>query len=188
VIPRPAGPVIPRRAERAPVAVAETAADGPRPRDARLIGERRTTLAERALSRWGVALLLVGIGGLVAVYLTLVDLSQGQVPLACATSGIVNCDLVTTSAESRVGPVPVAILGVVWFVAMLGLLLSEQRLPILGPNGAQLAWTGIGLLMVFYLIYAELFLIGAICVWCSVVHVVVIGLFLLTLSRLGAVG
>jgi uncharacterized membrane protein len=42
--------------------------------------------------------------------------------------------------------------------------------------------------MVFYLIYAELFLIGAICVWCSVVHVVVIGLFLLTLSRLGAVG
>jgi uncharacterized membrane protein len=36
---------------------------------------------------------------------------------------------------------------------------------------------------VFYLVYTELFVIGAICLGCTVVHALVIALFLLALSR-----
>jgi uncharacterized membrane protein len=41
--------------------------------------------------------------------------------------------------------------------------------------------------VVFYLIYAELFLIGAICLWCTGVHALVLGLFLLALGELSTV-
>ncbi len=37
--------------------------------------------------------------------------------------------------------------------------------------------------MVFYLVYAELFEVGAICLWCTAVHGLVIALFLLALAR-----
>jgi uncharacterized membrane protein len=129
------------------------------------------------------AALLSLIGVIVSVYLSAVELSQGQVPLACANSGLVNCDLVTSSAQSRLGGVPVAFLGVGWFAGMLGLLAFEYRLRLLASPALHLAWTGGSVLMVFYLIYAELFLIGAVCVWCTVVHVIVIGLFLLAVAR-----
>jgi uncharacterized membrane protein len=36
---------------------------------------------------------------------------------------------------------------------------------------------------VFYLVYAELFLIGALCLWCTAVHLVVIALFLLAIAQ-----
>jgi uncharacterized membrane protein len=132
------------------------------------------------------AVLLSQIGAAVSIYLSVVDLSQGQVALACANSGLVNCDLVTSSAQSRLGGVPVAFLGVVWFAGTLGLLALEGRVRLFALPALHLVWTGGGVLMVFYLIYAELFLIGALCVWCSVVHVLVIGLFLLAVARSSA--
>jgi len=137
----------------------------------------------RSLDLHAAAALLSLVGVIVSVYLSAVDLSQGQVPLACANSGLVNCDLVTSSAQSRLGGVPVALLGVVWFAGMFGLLAFEDRLRLLASPALHLAWTGVGVLMVFYLVYAELFLIGAVCVWCTVVHVLVIGLFLLAVAR-----
>ena len=35
--------------------------------------------------------------------------------------------------------------------------------------------------MVFYLVWAELFKIGAICLWCTVVHVLTLALFVVLL-------
>ncbi len=107
----------------------------------------RTRTAVMSLDlRMPVALLSL-IGVIVSAYLSAVELSQGQVPLACANSGLVNCDLVTSSAQSRLGGVPVAFLGVVWFAGMLGLLADCSRL--LASPALHLAWTGGGVLMVF---------------------------------------
>jgi uncharacterized membrane protein len=39
---------------------------------------------------------------------------------------------------------------------------------------AELAWAGVGMLSVFYLVYVELVLLHAICIWCTAVHVVVL--------------
>ncbi len=149
-----------------------------------------------------IALCLVGLG--VSLYLTLVHISSGQVPLVCASAGIVDCAQVTTSPESTIGPVPVAVLGVIWFVGALVLTLvggpstggagkvaPRSGLPLAGevpgrlPGAmavARLGWSLGALLVIFYLIYAELFLIGSICLWCTAVHVLVIALFLLALD------
>jgi uncharacterized membrane protein len=141
-------------------------------------------VAERPLA--GV---FAAVGLAVAGYLTLVHYAQGQVPLACASSGLVNCDLVTSSAQSTLGPAPVAVLGLVWFAGMLALVAFEERLRQPGLLLAELVWTAGGLLVVLYLVFAELFLIGAICSWCTLVHLVVVTLFLLTVFRVaGATG
>ena len=125
-------------------------------------------------TRWSMLLALLGLG--ISLYLTLAHYAQGQVPLACATTGVVNCELVTSSAESAIGPIPVAVLGVAWFAIYLGLVLGRVS------GFIQLAWTAAGLTFVFYLVYAELFLIGALCLWCTAVHLIVGALFLLSVG------
>lgn len=135
------------------------------------------------IARRPAAILLTVAGLAVSAYLTAADVWREQVPLACATSALVNCDVVTSSPQSRIGPIPVAVLGLAWFVGMLAMLAFERRPSVLGSGPLQLAWTAGALLVVLYLVYAELFLIGAICLWCTVVHVLVVLLFLLALAR-----
>ena len=133
-----------------------------------------------SLVRWSVALGLAGL--CISAYLTLAHFAQGAVPLACIAAGTINCEQVTTSAESMVGPLPVAFLGVVWFAVLLGLI-GPARAWLPSPVLLRLAWTAVGVAVVFYLIYAELFLIGAVCLWCTAVHGLVLGLFLLALGE-----
>ena len=64
----------------------------------------------------GLSLAAVGI----ASYLTVAHYADPGA-LACPDSGVVNCTLVTTSPESVVLGVPVAVLGLVWAAAMVGL-------------------------------------------------------------------
>lgn len=125
---------------------------------------------------WSLGLTALGL--LVAGYLVLTHYFADQVPLACSTSGVIDCEQVTTSGESMVGPLPVAVLGLAWFAVLLVVLVARRQ-QLSGPlMRAQLGWTIAGLLFVFYLVYAELFLIGAICLWCTVVHAIVVVLFL----------
>src|SRR5579871_895066 len=123
---------------------------------------------------------ILGVAGLlISAYLVGTHYFSEQVPLACATGGIVDCEQVTSSAESMVGPMPVALLGLVWFAVFLAILAVRswwQQAMLL-----QVVWAVAGLLTVFWLVYAELFLIGAICLSCTAIHAIVVGLFLLTL-------
>jgi uncharacterized membrane protein len=94
---------------------------------------------------------------------------------------VVDCEQVTNSAESMVGPVPVSVLGLVWFGVFLALVATRHWEPTGRLVNLQLAWSIAGLLSVFYLVYAELFLIGAICSWCTAIHAIVVALFLSSL-------
>jgi uncharacterized membrane protein len=129
--------------------------------------------------RWQLSLSVLGLA--ISGYLTATHYFAEQVPLACSTGGVVDCEQVTSSAESYLGPVPVAVLGLVWFGVFLLLVLARGRQASTQLLMAQMAWAAAGLLMVFYLVYAELFLIAALCLWCTAIHVVVVALFLLTL-------
>ena len=44
-------------------------------------------------------------------------------------------------------------------------------------DGARLVVSGAGAAMVLYLVYVELFRIGAICLWCTAMHVTAVCLF-----------
>jgi uncharacterized membrane protein len=132
----------------------------------------------RALS-WEFILGAAGL--LISGYLVGTHYFAEQVPLACGAGGVVDCEQVTSSAESMVGPIPVAVLGLVWFGVFLVLAAARWHQPSSRLLQVQMAWAIAGLLSIFYLVYAELFLIGAICLWCTVIHLIVVALFLLTL-------
>jgi uncharacterized membrane protein len=133
------------------------------------------------VARWvppaSLILSLVGLGA--SIYLTIAHFTSPNV-LACPANGTIDCALVTTSAQSRFLGMPVAVLGLVWFVAMTALCLpaawsTEHRLVHL----ARLVGSIAGVAFVLWLVYAELFLIGAICEWCTVAHVTAFGLFVI---------
>ncbi len=105
-----------------------------------------------------LVLAVIGLG--VAIYLTYVHYS-GTKP-AC-TAGA-SCIKVQTSQWSKLAGVPVALIGLIGYIAILGSLLvpdrEESRLVTLGL-------TLIGFLFSGYLTYRELFSIHAICEWCA---------------------
>ncbi len=128
--------------------------------------------------RWQpIVTLLLSIYGLGAsTYLTITHFQPKA--LACVQSATFNCEKVTQSPQSEIFGIPVAILGLVFFVPMLLLCLpaawrsADRRIHL---ARLVLSVTGVG--MILYLISAELFVIKAICLWCSSVHVATFLLF-----------
>jgi uncharacterized membrane protein len=113
----------------------------------------------------------------VSAYLTIVHYTSPKL-LACSASGLVNCEQVTTSRQSMILGIPVALLGLLWFLAMS--VLCSPRAWRSGSRRVELARiAGVvaGIAFVLWLVYAELYLIGAICLWCTVAHVIAFALF-----------
>lgn len=128
-----------------------------------------------------VALVLSVVGLGASIYLTYEHFSA-NVTLACPATGKIDCVKVTSSHYSHVLGVPVALLGLVYFVVMLGLLaLSIARPDVARLRLARLAWATVGLVSVLYLVWAELYGVGAVCLWCTGVHIVTVLVFLLVL-------
>jgi uncharacterized membrane protein len=118
-------------------------------------------------------------GTAVAAYLTIAHYTSPDV-LACSSTGVIDCERVTTSAQSEVLGIPVALLGLLWFVAMVGLCSPwAWRSPARWISIARQAavWSGMG--FVLWLVYAELFVIDAICLWCTAAHVLAFALFVI---------
>ncbi len=122
-----------------------------------------------------LTLAVLGLGA--SIYLTYEHFTQNA-SLACAANSVINCAAVTTSAESRVFGIPVAVLGLVFFVAMIPLCLpAAWRINSRLVRRGRIAAVTVGVGFVFYLIYAELFDIGKICEWCTGVHILTVALF-----------
>ncbi len=138
-----------------------------------------TAMTARRVPSWarvaalGLSLTAVAI----ASYLTVTHYTD-PAALACPDTGIVNCALVTTSSWSVVLGVPLAVLGLVWAVTMTAL-----SVPWSWDSGAtwvdrmRLVVSGAGAGVVLYLVYLELFRIGAICLWCTAIHITAVCLF-----------
>ncbi len=141
------------------------------------------------VARWVPPVSLALALGAVAVsaYLTIVHYTTPDL-LVCGSTGRVNCELVTTSAQSKLLGVPVALLGLLWSIGMAALCLpaawrSERRLVHLARLIGVIAGVG----FVLWLVYAELFIIEAICLWCTVVHVLAFALFVVVVISAPAV-
>jgi uncharacterized membrane protein len=129
-------------------------------------------------ARVGTFVSVVGLA--IAGYLTY-EHYTGSNTLACSDKGIVNCLAVTTSSYSKVAGIPVAVLGLVFFAAMLILQLpAVWRRPDHAIRKVRMGWAIVGLGTVVYLLYTELFRIDAICLWCTAVHVLTFVVFVST--------
>ena len=123
------------------------------------------------------------VGLVVAGYLT-VEHYTASATLVCSSGAIVNCQQVTTSSYSLLFGVPVALLGLLYFVAgSIFVWLLAPRWPAGRVHAAGTLVTGAGVAFVLYLIWAEIQL-GQICSWCTVIHVLIIGLFAYYLTSL----
>jgi uncharacterized membrane protein len=126
------------------------------------------------LRRVMIGLAVIGVA--VATYLTYIH--YAGINPAC-TAGQ-SCIKVQTSVWSKVGGVPVALLGLIGYIAILGSLLApdreETRLATLGLTLIGFAFSG-------YLTYRELFSIHAICEWCVSSAVILTILFICAITR-----
>lgn len=135
-------------------------------------------MAEPVLARFG-SLAVAAIGLAVSTYLT-VEHYTASSTLACPDTGAINCAKVTTSAWSHVGPVPVALLGALYFLVMSAACVpAAWRSPLLATP--RIAASAVGVAVVLYLIWVELFRVNAICLWCTATHVCAIALFAVVL-------
>jgi uncharacterized membrane protein len=103
-------------------------------------------------------LAVVGLG--VAIYLTYIHYA-GIKPVCTAGT---SCLKVQSSVWSKLAGVPVALMGLIGYVAILGSLVVPDREQ---TRQATLVLTLIGFGFSGYLTYRELFSIHAICEWCA---------------------
>jgi uncharacterized membrane protein len=125
-----------------------------------------------------VTSLVIAVAGLlVAGYLTYEHFTASTT-LACPETGVVNCQKVTTSAQSEVFGIPVTLLGLLFFAPMVvACLPGFWRSPHPLVRYGRLAYAVVGIGFVGYLVYAELFILDAICLWCTAVHGLTFALF-----------
>lgn len=130
------------------------------------------------LDKLQLLLIVAGIG--IASYLTYVKLF-GIKPY-CA--GVGDCEAVQTSPYAELFGVPVAIWGLLSYLALLVLYLVKRSdwrgLGHLARQATFLA-TLVGVLYSAYLTYLELFVINAICPWCVASAIVMTALFVLAI-------
>jgi uncharacterized membrane protein len=123
---------------------------------------------------------VLSLGGLgVSIYLTIAHFNT-SVTLACPATSTINCEKVTTSPQSYAFGIPVAVLGLAFYVFM-AVVNSPWVWRMTWPplRWARLGSVVAGIVFVLYLVYAEMFDIHAICLWCTSVHVITFILFVL---------
>jgi uncharacterized membrane protein len=141
---------------------------------------RAAATTSQVAPRWLVitSFVLTLAGLALSIYLTITHYTD-QATLFCQQNSVVNCLKVTTSPESVIFGIPVAVLGLVFFVPMV--LLNSPwgwRSPLPLLRWLRLAGVALGLVFVVYLVSAELVLIGSICEYCTGVHIVTVALFI----------
>lgn len=112
------------------------------------------------------AVILAGldlVGLAIAGYLSVVELGGG-VPVCGPLKG---CEEVARSEYSRIGGIPVAVFGVGLSLVLLGLALAWWKTDLYALLLAHYGLSLGGLVFEAYFLYVQVFVIGAVCVWCT---------------------
>jgi uncharacterized membrane protein len=111
----------------------------------------------------------------------------GNQPIICGQSE--GCDQVRNSVYSHVLGIPVAALGLLAYVCLLGLVLLRRWTLDVLQGYVPFAMFGVSLVGVLYsayLTYLEFYVILAVCRWCIASAVIMTAFFVLALFDLGA--
>ncbi len=129
-----------------------------------------------------MAIALAGVA--ISAYLTVAHYSGAA--LVCGRTAGIDCAAVTTSSYSLIPgtSIPISLAGLGWFAVSGAVAVAASRTdpPWLRP--AHLVWAAAGVIVVLYLVNAEIAAIGAICEWCTALHVLIVATFFLALSRM----
>ncbi|HMD56661.1 MAG TPA: vitamin K epoxide reductase family protein [Solirubrobacteraceae bacterium] len=132
-------------------------------------------MSARTLRIVMIVLALIGVG--LTTYLTYVH--YAGIKVACV-QGHDECEAVQTSTYSKVAGLPVALMGLIGYIAILGtLLLRETETTRL----ATLALTFGGFAFSCYLTFREVFTLEKICEWCVSSAILMTVLMCLSLWR-----
>lgn len=134
-------------------------------------------IATRAVGRFGAAMTFVAVVGLgIAAYLLAARIT-GEAPACGPVKG---CETVAASEYATMFGVPVALFGVVFSAILVTACVMwwrrADRRALYVAYGLGLA----GIIAVAYLTYLEVFVIGAICVWCAGYAVTIVAGWALT--------
>ena len=135
---------------------------------------------DKWLYRASVALVIVGL--LVSIYMTIYKLTSNE--SMCLGSG--DCHTVNTSRYSEVNGIPVAVLGVLGYAAILAVHYFENRNRFFKQNSTLMTFgmALTGFIFTVWLIYVEVALLKAICPFCITSQVAMTIIFMIAVMRL----
>src|SRR6266542_197031 len=135
---------------------------------------------EKRLSQLAIALTIIGL--LVSIYMTIYKITSND--SMCIGSG--DCKTVNASRYAEVYGIPVAVLGVAGYAAILAVLLLERRPGFFQQNGTMLFFglSLTGFLFTLYLIFVEVALIRAYCPFCITSQTAMTIIFIISVIRL----
>jgi uncharacterized membrane protein len=135
---------------------------------------------EKRLSQLAIILTIIGL--LVSIYMTIYKITSND--SMCIGSG--DCKTVNASRYAEVYGIPVAVLGVAGYSAILAVLLLERKPGFFQQNGTLLFFglSLTGFLFTLYLIFVEVALIRAYCPFCITSQTVMTIIFIISVIRL----
>lgn len=137
-------------------------------------------LAEHEVPRWVVVVtFLLSLAGLgLSIYLTVTHYTGARLA-GCPVTGVVNCSVVTTSAQSYILGIPVAVLGLADYVTMTALNSPwAWRAKSYWIHLSRFVLAILSMGFVLWLVFAELIIIQHICEYCTGVHVITFALLI----------
>jgi uncharacterized membrane protein len=134
---------------------------------------------EKRLSQIIIGLAIIGL--LVSIYMTIYKFTSND--SMCLGSG--DCSTVNSSRYSEVNGIPVALIGVIGYAAILGIHWLERRNDFFEENASLILFgvSLIGFLFTLWLIYVEIALIKALCPFCLASQVTMTIIFILSVVR-----
>ncbi|MGQ0571309.1 MAG: vitamin K epoxide reductase family protein, partial [Armatimonadota bacterium] len=136
--------------------------------------------------RWMVVAAIVGLGfSAASTWVHYQILNDPLYSSVCDVSATFSCTNAYTSGFGSVAGIPVALIGVVYFAAVIGLigLCQQSRTARTNLAGYVFALSTLGLAGVLYLGYASWFVLKTICLLCVGTYAAIVALFVLSGSQ-----
>jgi uncharacterized membrane protein len=135
---------------------------------------------DKWLYRASVALVIVGL--LVSIYMTIYKVTSNDG--MCLGSG--DCSTVNASRYSEVNGIPVALIGVLGYLAILAAHYFENRNRFFEQNSALMIFgmALTGFLFTIWLIYVEVAILQALCPFCVTSQTAMTIIFIISVMRL----
>jgi len=134
---------------------------------------------DKRLTQLTIALTIIGL--LVSIYMTIYKVTSND----SMCIGSKDCSVVNASKYSEVNGIPVAMVGMLGYAAILAVLWLEQKPGFFKSNGTMILFglSLTGFLFTVWLIYVEVALLKALCPFCLTSQIAMTLIFILSVMR-----